>query len=121
MNILIADSHPIISKMLCLKLRKAGYNAQIAPDGVQAMKLFNNKQPDLVITDLLLPFVSGSELIVHIREKLSSQVPIIVLSNIKLENTIVEVFNLGADDYITKPFMPDEIVARTKRLLRLAA
>ncbi|MEN9610178.1 MAG: hypothetical protein RLZZ628_992 [Bacteroidota bacterium] len=115
MKILVIDDQPMILKTLHHRLEKAGFDIAAAIDGKQAMSLFDAEKPDLVIVDLLLPFAGGFEVLNFIREQRQSQVPVIVLSTIGLEKTIVEAFALGADDYITKPFRPSEIVARVKR------
>jgi DNA-binding response OmpR family regulator len=115
MKILVIDDQPMILKTLHHRLEKAGFDIAAAIDGKQAMSLFDSEKPDLVIVDLLLPFAGGFEILNFIREQRKSQVPVMVLSTIGLEKTIVEAFTLGADDYITKPFRPSEIVARVKR------
>ena len=98
-------------------MKKAGYEVIAAIDGQQAMELFESEKPDLVITDLYMPFSTGFEVISHIREKCSSQVPIMVLSGVGLEKTIVDIFDLGASDFVQKPFRINEVVSRTKRLI----
>jgi two-component system, OmpR family, response regulator VicR len=115
MKILVIDDQPMILKTLHHRLEKAGFDIAAAIDGKQAMSLFDSEKPDLVIVDLLLPFAGGFEILNFIREQRKSQIPVMVLSTIGLEKTIVEAFALGADDYITKPFRPSEIVARVKR------
>ncbi len=116
-TILVVDEQPMLLKALCFKLQKAGFDTLAAVDGEQAIEFYDEIKPDLVLTDLLIPYVTGLELIAHIREKKQQSTPIIVLSKIAIDATILEVFNLGANDYVTKPFRPNEIVARTKRLL----
>ncbi len=116
-TILVVDEHPMLLKALCFKLQKAGFDTLAAVDGKQAIEFYDEVKPDLVLTDLLIPYVTGMELIAHIREKKQQRTPIIVLSKVAVDDTILEVFNLGADDYVTKPFRPNEIIARTRRLL----
>jgi two-component system, OmpR family, response regulator VicR len=119
MKILVADDQPMILKTLHHKLEKAGFDISAAIDGKQAMVFFDTEHPDLVILDLLLPYATGFEVLNYIREKCGSRVPVFLLSTVGLENTIVEAFALGADDYITKPFRPSEIVARVRRKLNV--
>ena len=83
----------------------------------QAIELFESEKPDLVITDLYMPFSTGFEFITYIRKNCNSNIPIVVLSNIGLEQTIVDAFDLGASDFVQKPFRPNELVSRTKRLI----
>jgi two-component system, OmpR family, response regulator VicR len=118
MKILIIDDQPMILKTLHHKLSSVGFEIAAAVDGRQAIEFFDVEQPDFVILDLMLPFATGFEVLHHIRHTRASQVPVLVLSTIGLENTVVEAFDLGADDYITKPFRPSEIVARVNRKLQ---
>jgi DNA-binding response OmpR family regulator len=79
----------------------------------------NNTTFDLVVTDIHMPFHSGLEIVTHIRQVLKQSVPIIVLSAEGLENTVLQAFEIGANDFITKPFSPAELAIRVRRLLRL--
>ncbi|MEZ4886123.1 MAG: response regulator transcription factor [Chitinophagales bacterium] len=117
MKVLIAEDQPMILKALVFKMKKAGYEVIAAIDGQQAIELFESEKPDMVITDLYMPFSTGFELITYIRKNCSSSVPILVLSNVGLEQTIVDVFDLGASDFVQKPYRPNELVIRTKRLI----
>jgi len=118
MKVLIAEDQPMVLKTIAYKLQKSGYETIGAIDGMQAKEFFDIEKPDLVIADIMMPFVSGFELIQYIRGKCESCIPIIILSGVGNENKIVEAFELGADDFMTKPFNPGELVARTKRLLK---
>jgi DNA-binding response OmpR family regulator len=117
MKILVADDQPMVLKTLHHRLEKAGFDITSAIDGKQAMGVFDSEKPDLVILDLLLPYATGFEVLNHIREKCGSNVPVFLLSTMGLESTIIEAFEMGADDYITKPFRPSEVVARVRRKL----
>ncbi len=118
MKILIAEDQPMVLKTIAYKLQKSGFETIGAIDGMQAKDFFDLEKPDLVIADIMMPFVSGFELIQYIREKCESIIPIIILSGVGQEHKILEAFELGADDFITKPFIPSEMIARTKRLLK---
>jgi len=117
MKILVADDQPLILKAISTKLQKAGYDIIGAVDGLQAIQLFDEEHPDLVLTDIYMPFATGLEFIRHIREERNSQIPVLVLSRTGIEDTVLESFALGANDYVTKPFIPGELAARIKRLL----
>ena len=117
MKILIADDQPMILQTICLKLQKAGYNVFAAPDGKQAIEQYETLQPDLIITDILMPYTSGMELVAYIRKNEQKYTPIIILSTIGFESVIVDAFALGVDDYIIKPFKLNEVVARVARLI----
>ena len=116
-RILVIEDNPMIVKSLQFKLEKDGYKVVIAEDGREAMKLLSEQPFDLILTDLMLPFVTGNQLIQHIKEKFPG-LPVIVLSTSKQENIIMDSFNLGVDDFITKPFNPTELSLRVKRLLK---
>jgi len=116
-KILVCEDNEVIIKVIDYKLRRDGYIVEIAKDGNSAIEKLNQTSYDLILTDLLMPFTGGLELINKIRNELKSDVPIIVLSALVKEDTIIEALKLGADDYITKPFSPNELSLRVKRLL----
>jgi two-component system response regulator VicR len=117
MKILVCEDDFMIIKAIEHKLKSEGYIIDVAKDGNDAAGKINQTQYDLIITDLLMPFIGGLELINIIRNELYLKVPIIVLSTLNNEDSIIEAFKLGADDYITKPFSPNEVSIRVKRLL----
>lgn len=116
-KILVCEDNDVIIKVIDYKLRHEGYSVEIAKDGNAAFEKLKNASYDLILTDLLMPFSGGLELINRIRNEIKSDVPIIVLSALVQEETIIEALKLGADDYITKPFSPNELSLRVKRLL----
>jgi DNA-binding response OmpR family regulator len=99
------------------KLKSEGYDVDIAVDGNEAFEMIQRSDYDLIMTDLLMPFIGGLEFINKVRNELVLKIPIIVLSGLNSEDSIIEAFKLGADDYITKPFSPNEVSIRVKRLL----
>jgi len=107
----------MIVKSLQFKLNRDGYEVVTAEDGREAMKILTEQSFDLILTDLMLPFITGNQLIKYVKENLPG-IPIIVLSTSKQENIIMDAFNLGVDDFITKPFNPNELSLRVKRFLR---
>jgi two-component system, OmpR family, response regulator VicR len=118
MKILICEDDLLTLKALEHKLKNEGYETITALDGKQAIELLNNSIGiDLLLTDLHIPLTSGLELITHVRNVLKSNIPIVMLTRVGLEDTVLHAFELGADDYITKPFSPDELSLRIKRLL----
>ena len=118
MKILIAEDQPMVLKAVEFKMKKMGYEIITAIDGQQAIEFFDSEKPDIVITDLYMPFSTGLEVISYIRDTCKSSVPILVLSTVGAEGMIVEAFDLGANDYIQKPFKPNELVSRVKRLIQ---
>lgn len=115
-NILVVDDEPQITRVLKTTLSAQGYSIRAAGDGVQALEEMKSWSPDLIITDLRMPNMEGLELCRKVRAQ--SRVPIIILS-VKGEETIkVEALDAGADDYVTKPFSVNELLARVRAALR---
>ena len=115
-NILVVDDEPQITRVLKTTLSSQGYGVRIAANGEDALHEMKDWPPDLIITDLRMPKMDGLELCRRVRA--DSRIPIIVLS-VKGEETIkVEALDAGADDYITKPFSINELMARVRAALR---
>ena len=112
-NILVVDDEPQITRVLKTTLSSHGYGTRIAGDGDEALQVMKDWSPDLLITDLRMPNMDGLELCRRVREK--SLIPIIVLSVKGEERTKVEALDAGADDYVTKPFNVNELLARVTR------
>jgi Response regulators consisting of a CheY-like receiver domain and a winged-helix DNA-binding domain len=117
-RILVIDDEPQIARVLRTGLKTHGYDVRVAADGVSALETFQDWHPDLVVTDLAMPNLDGLELTRRLRA--ISQLPIIVLSVRGEEKTKVEALDAGADDYVTKPFGMDELLARIRAQLRRA-
>ncbi|HUR35115.1 MAG TPA: response regulator transcription factor [Vicinamibacterales bacterium] len=115
-RVLVVDDEPQITRVLKTVLSSQGYDVRTAPEGESALANFKEWSPELVITDLYMPHMDGVELCRRIREL--STVPIIVLSVKGEERTKVEALDSGADDYVTKPFGIDELMARVRAALR---
>ncbi len=120
MKILVAEDEPVMLMAIEAKLKSEGFEVIGVPDGREALKILENYEPDIIITDILMPYTSGLELISIVKSNDNKKIPIIVLSVLDQENTVMEAFRLGADDFITKPFNPAELSVRVKRLLKLA-
>ncbi|MBV9211043.1 MAG: response regulator transcription factor [Acidobacteria bacterium] len=117
-RILVVDDEAQLTRVLRTGLKSHGYDVRVAADGLTAFETFNDWHPDLLITDLAMPNMDGLELCRRLR--MISQVPIIVLSAKGEEKTKVEALDIGADDYVTKPFGIDELLARVRASLRRA-
>lgn len=102
-------------KTIELRLKKDGHNIIVSEDGRDALKKIEELNLDLIITDIMMPFASGLEIIGAAKNKVGKKIPVIVLSAMGQENVVLEAFQLGADDYITKPFSPNELSIRVKR------
>ncbi|WP_447973413.1 response regulator [Nitrospira sp. Kam-Ns4a] len=118
-RILVVDDEPQIRRSLQVALEAQGYTVIRAETGEQALQAAASRMPDVVLVDLLMPGLEGLEVTRRLREQ--SPVPIIVLSAVSTEAKKVEALELGADDYITKPFSTVELLARIKSVLRRAA
>jgi two-component system, OmpR family, KDP operon response regulator KdpE len=118
-RILVVDDEPQLLRALGTNLRARGYKVDLAPTGEAALELAASKHPDLVILDLGLPGIDGVEVIRGLRGW--TRVPVIVLSVRETERAKVEALDAGADDFVTKPFGMDELLARLRAALRRAA
>jgi two-component system KDP operon response regulator KdpE len=115
-RVLVVDDEASIQRALAPLLRSRGYDVEIAATGGEALKRLADRPPDLVVLDLGLPDIDGTEVCRRIRERLP--IPIIVLSARGAEADKVNALDLGADDYVTKPFGPEELMARIRAALR---
>lgn len=118
-RILVVEDDVRIAKLLELYLRRDGHTVVTVTDGTDALAVFERERPDLVILDLLLPGTHGRDICRAIRTRHAT--PILMLTALDDERDIVEGLDLGADDYVTKPFKPNELLARVRALLRRAS
>jgi two-component system, OmpR family, response regulator VicR len=115
-KILVIEDDILMVKILEFVLRKEGYQITIAKDGIEGLEKIQSFNPDMIITDIILPFKSGLEIISFVKEN-HKNIPVIVVSSMgEEERTVMEAFNLGADDFVSKPFNPNELKLRVKRL-----
>lgn len=117
-RILVVDDEPQLTRVLRTGLTSRGFDVRAAADGLAGFEMFSDWHPDLIITDLAMPNMDGLELCRRVRA--ISQVPIIILSAKGEEKTKVEALDIGADDFVTKPFGIDELLARVRASLRRA-
>lgn len=115
-KILVADDDRELIEILAFTLQRAGFEVVGAVDGEQALAEFGNHHPNLVLLDGMMPKLDGFQVCERLRSE--STVPIIMLTVVNQEEQIVRAFELGADDYITKPFSPRQLVARVRAALR---
>jgi two-component system KDP operon response regulator KdpE len=117
-QILVVDDEPALRQFAQKNLLARGFGVQVAANGLEALALINAQALDLIILDLMMPHMDGLETTRRIRQK--SQVPIMVLTALSEERDKVAALDLGADDYLTKPFGVEELLARVRALLRRA-
>lgn len=117
MKILVAEDEPMLLKTIELKLKKEGYEVIATSDGREAIAKIKELEPDMVLTDIMMPYASGLEIVSIVKQVGNKRIPVIILSAMEQEKVVMEAFELGADDYITKPFSLNELVIRVKRLM----
>jgi DNA-binding response OmpR family regulator len=117
MKILIAEDDEMMLKTMEFKLIREGYEVISCSDGKEALEKIVSENPDLIISDIEMPFASGLDIVNKVKVELKLDIPIIILSAVGLEKTVLKAFELGTDDFITKPFSPNELIVRIKRLL----
>ncbi len=119
-RILVAEDEEALRNLIELHLESSGYEVEVAVDGVDALKQFNGKGPwDLIILDIMMPRLDGFSVLTSIRK--TSEVPVVFLTALGSGDDLVRGFNLGADDYITKPFTFREVTVRIEAILRRIA
>ena len=114
--IAVVEDEPSISEVVSLYLKRAGYQVQLLADGLAAQEAFFRRMPDLIIMDVMLPGMDGFTLTRSLRDR--SNVPIILLTSRREESDRIAGLELGADDYVVKPFSPQELVSRVRAVLR---
>lgn len=117
LTILVAEDEALMLKMLAYRLQKEGYRVVTATDGKQALDFLRASPPDLVITDLMMPYHNGLEIVEFVKKTLDPTIPVIVLSSAGQESSVVKAFDLGADDFAIKPFSPNELMSRVRKHL----
>ncbi|MCA6069117.1 response regulator [Chryseobacterium sp. RG1] len=115
MLILIAEDDELILKTIEHKLLKEGYEVIVTRNGKDAIDTIKETEIDLIITDIMMPFASGTEILAAIRS-FGKKIPVIMLSSLGQEEVVLEAFDLGASDFMVKPFSPNELILRIKRL-----
>lgn len=117
-RILIADDEPLLTEILEFRLRAKGYETVVAHDGREALARFAEAPPAAVVLDAMMPVHDGMEVLRRIRaSEQAGDVPVIILSARRNEEDIVRALEAGASDYMVKPFLPEELLVRLKRLL----
>jgi two-component system, cell cycle response regulator len=116
-TVVVADDDPDVTHLVDAQLRASGYRTIVAADGAEAIAAIEEQHPDLLIVDMMMPKMSGSEVLAVVRRQ-PERPRVIVISSRGREQDITRAFALGADDYVTKPFSPQELLARMERLLR---
>lgn len=115
-KVLVVEDESSIREVVKLYLKRAGYEVRVAKDGLEAIEALTKEMPDLIVLDLMLPHVNGMEITRWLRER--GDVPIIMLTARREEADRIAGLEMGADDYVVKPFSPQELVSRVRAVLR---
>jgi DNA-binding response OmpR family regulator len=118
-KILIVDDEPLIRDALAFKLTKDGYDVDTAEDGEKAIQKIESEEYQIIISDIMMPFISCFELVKILKER-GTDAPVLMLTSLNSETAVLKAFDLGADDFMTKPFSPNELSVRIKKLLKNA-
>jgi len=116
--ILIADDEPLVTQLVSHRLNTRGFEVAVVGDGIQAIASARRLRPDLVILDAMMPGLDGFAVLKTLKEAPeTAAIPVLMLTARKGEKDVVGALTAGADDYLVKPFIPEELVTRVKRLL----
>ena len=116
-NILVADDDELLVELLSFKLAQRGHEVTVAEDGIEALRAAEQHKPDVIVLDLMMPGMDGFELLRQLKDRRDLRdVPVIVLSGRKQEQDILRALSLGAQDYLGKPFIPNELLLRIENL-----
>ncbi len=119
MTVLICEHEEIMLTAIEFRMRKAGFKVIRAKSGKEAIQQIKENAPGLIVTDMVLPNTDVLDLIGHVRNKLNVDAPVVMITDLDdADEEILEGFRLGADDFVTKPFKPAELVLRIKRILQ---
>lgn len=117
-RLLLAEDDELLAQLLNFRLEKGGYEVQVSVDGREVKAHLKEYTPDLIISDIMMPYFSGMELIDYVRKELNLDTPIIIISSAGNEENVLTAFELGANDFISKPISPSELLVRVARELR---
>lgn len=120
-KILLAEDDEMLASLLGHWLEKANYKVDHVTNGLQVKEYLGESLPDLIISDIMMPYFSGIELVEHVRNVIKSKLPIILISAASNDQNILNAFELGANDFLSKPISPPELLVRVSRVLNTVA
>ena len=116
--IMVADDDPLLTEIVRFKLESDGHRHSIAENGEQVLAAINLEQPDLLILDAMMPVLAGQQVLERLKaDPATASIPVIMLTARKGEDNVIVALRSGAEDYITKPFIPDELLLRVNTIL----
>ncbi len=116
-RLLLAEDDELLASLLNYRLEKGGYHVSHSNNGKEVKEYLDHTMPDIIVSDIMMPYFSGIELIDYVRNELKSTVPIIIISSAGNEENVLSAFELGANDFISKPVSPSELLVRVAREL----
>ena len=120
-KILLAEDDEMLASLLKFRLEKRGYAVSHACDGRQVKEYLESQKADIIIGDIMMPYFSGIELVEFLRNELEDSTPVIIMSTAGNESNVLNAFEMGADDFVSKPVSPSELLVRVGKLLRQRA
>ncbi len=114
-KLLLAEDDELLASLLNFRLQKSGYDVTLSRDGKEVKESLAQGMPDVIVSDIMMPYFSGIELIDFVRNDLKSNIPIIIISSAGNEENVLSAFELGANDFISKPVNPSELLVRVAR------
>ncbi|MCE2612136.1 response regulator [Flavobacteriaceae bacterium D16] len=119
-HLLLAEDDELLASLLEYRLKMAGFEVVLAQDGKEVKEYLSRETPDIIVSDIMMPYFSGIELVDYLRNTLNSKIPVIVVSSAGNEENVLSAFELGANDFIAKPVNPSELLVRVNRELNKA-
>lgn len=114
-KLLLAEDDHMLASLLKFRLEKEGYQVALVPDGKAVKQSIATHIPDAIISDVMMPYFSGIELVDHLRNELKSDIPIILISTASNEENVINALKMGANDFLAKPVSPSELLIRVNR------
>lgn len=114
---MVVEDEKMLLKTIEFRLKKEGFTIVTADNGKVAQDILATELPDLIISDVMMPYVSGLELVKFVKDFQGKHIPVILLTTLRQEQNVIKAFEMGADEFMTKPFSPNELIIRVKRLL----
>ena len=114
-TVLLADDDELLASLLNFRLKKAGYTVDHVLDGKEVKEYLDHTMPDIIVSDIMMPYFSGIELLNYVRKELKSETPMLIISSAGNEENVLSAFELGANDFVSKPVSPSELLIRIAR------
>ncbi len=116
-KLLLAEDDELLASLLNFRLQKGGYDVSLSTDGREVKEYLSKTIPDIIVSDIMMPYFSGMELVDFVRNEMQSNVPIILISSAGNEENVLNAFELGVNDFLSKPISPSELLVRIERQL----